>query len=232
MSISENIEKLRNLLPKDVKLVAVSKTKPVSAVMEAYDAGQRVFGENKAQEMIAKQPELPADIEWHFIGHLQTNKVKYLIPFVSMIESVDSLKLLKEINKQAVKADRKVNCLLQFHIASEDTKFGLDTDEARLLIESEAFAGMKNVVICGVMGMASFTTEEAVLRKEFSCLREYFNTLKNEYFSQNENFREISMGMSGDFMMAVEEGSTVVRVGTAIFGVRDRGRGTRSDEIP
>jgi len=225
MSIAKNIEKLWDLIPGNVKLVAVSKTKPVSAVMEAYDAGQRIFGENKAQEMIAKQPELPTDIEWHFIGHLQTNKVKYLVPFVSMIESVDSLKLLKEINKQAVKAGRTINCLLQFHIASEDTKFGLDLDEARQLIESETFAGMNNVVICGVMGMASFTTEEAVLRKEFSSLREYFNTLKNEYFNQNENFREISMGMSGDFMMAVEEGSTVVRVGTAIFGTRYKVQG-------
>ena len=221
MSIAENINNIRVHIPPEVRLVAVSKTKAVPRILEAYEAGQRVFGENKAQEIIAKQPELPADIKWHFIGHLQTNKVKFITPFVSMIESVDSLKLLKEINKQAAKAERNINCLLQFHIASEETKFGLDIDEAGQLLESEEYAGMEHVLICGVMGMGTFTDDEEILRREFGALREIFNTLKNKYFRNTDSFREISMGMSGDYMLAIEEGSTNVRVGTMIFGARD-----------
>ncbi|MEE4257611.1 MAG: YggS family pyridoxal phosphate-dependent enzyme [Bacteroidales bacterium] len=220
MSVSENLSDIKRKIPPHVRLVAVSKTKPVSDVMEAYAAGHRIFGENKAQELITKQPELPDDIEWHFIGHLQRNKVKYMAQFVEMIESVDSLKLLKEINKQAVKFGRTINCLLQFHIASEETKFGLDLGEAEEILDSEDYRVMENIRLCGVMGMATFTTDELILRKEFSSLRMLFTTLKEKYFQQDESFREISMGMSGDYMIAIEEGSTNVRVGTAIFGAR------------
>jgi pyridoxal phosphate enzyme (YggS family) len=223
MSIHDNIRHIRESIPDQVRLVAVSKTKPASDIMKAYDAGQRIFGENKAQEMISKHPELPEDIAWHFIGHLQTNKVKFLVPFVRMIESVDSLKLLKEINKQAAKVGRRIDCLLQFHIASEDTKFGLDMDEAAQIMKSNEFAQMQNIRICGVMGMATFTNDEEVLRQEFSRLRNYFNTMKEQYFSEADEFKEISMGMSGDFQLAIEEGSTNVRVGTAIFGIRNQG---------
>ncbi len=221
MCVIERLEKIRKELPENVRLVAVSKTKPVEEIIKAYDAGQRVFGENKAQELIAKQPGLPPDIEWHFIGHLQRNKVKYLAPFVAMIESVDSLKLLKEINKEAAKAERVVPCLLQFHIASEETKFGLDPAEAGALLESEAYAAMKNVRICGVMGMATFTSREEIVRREFRQLKKYFEDIKAKYFADSDEFVEISMGMSGDYTIAVEEGSTNVRVGTAIFGARN-----------
>ncbi len=220
MGIAENLQEVRKIIPAHVRLVAVSKTHPPEAIMEAYDTGHRHFGENKAQEMIAKQPELPADISWHFIGHLQTNKVKYLAPFVSMIESVDSLKLLKEIDKQARRNGRTIDCLLQFHIASEETKFGLDLEEARLLLRSEAYRSMENIRICGVMGMATFTDDIPTLRKEFGQLRQYFRILKEGFFSHDPAFREISMGMSGDYGIAIEEGSTMVRVGTAIFGER------------
>ena len=222
MSIGDNIIKIKKSIPEYVRLVAVSKTKPVEIIREAYDSGQRVFGENKTQDLIAKQPELPDDIEWHFIGHLQRNKVKFLVPFVSMIESVDSLKLLKEIDKQAAKHGRKVNCLLQFHIASEDTKFGLDLDEANDILDSEAYAEMQHIEICGVMGMATFTDDEAVLREEFGLLKKYFEELKGKYFNGAESFKDISMGMSGDYGIAGEEGSTIVRVGTAIFGARNQ----------
>ena len=223
MSIRDNIRHIRESIPDHVRLVAVSKTKPASDIMKAYDAGQRIFGENKAQEMISKQPELPEDIAWHFIGHLQTNKVKFLVPFVRMIESVDSLKLLKEINKQAAKVERRIDCLLQFHIASEDTKFGLDMDEAVQIMESNEFAQMQNIRICGVMGMATFTNDEEVLREEFSRLRNYFHAIKEQYFSEADEFKEISMGMSGDYLLAIEQGSTNVRIGTAIFGARNWG---------
>jgi len=220
MSIQDNIRHIRASIPDHVRLVAVSKTKPVSDIMKAYDAGQRVFGENKAQEMIGKHPELPGDIAWHFIGHLQSNKVKFMVPFVHMIESVDSFKLLKEINKQAVKVERRIDCLLQFHIASEDTKFGLDMDEGIQIIQSDEFAQMQNIRICGVMGMATFTNDEAVLREEFSRLRNNFQAIKDQYFSGADEFKEISMGMSGDYLLAIEDGSTNVRIGTAIFGAR------------
>ncbi len=220
MSVTERLNHIRLKIPADVRLVAVSKTKPVSDIMEAYQAGQRVFGENKAQDLIAKQPELPEDIEWHFIGHLQTNKVKYLTPFVGMIESVDSLKLLKEIDKQSAKNGRVVNCLLQFHIASEQSKFGLDLEEASQILESEEYTKMKHIRLCGVMGMATFTDDKEILKREFIMLRDLYNSLKNNYFPENKSFREISMGMSGDYLLAIEEGSTNVRVGTAIFGTR------------
>jgi len=221
MDIKKNLEAIRSELPVNVKLIAVSKTKPVSMIQEAYNAGQKVFGENKAQEMAAKYPQLPKDIEWHFIGHMQSNKVKYIAPFVSLIHSVDSLKLLKEINKQALKNNRTIDCLLQFHIASEETKFGLNLEEAGAILTNGEFMELKNVRICGVMGMATFTNNNNVIRKEFKNLKNIFEKLKNKYFDDKKYFKEISMGMSGDYKIAVEEGSTMVRIGTKIFGERN-----------
>lgn len=220
MDIKHNLEKLKSELPSDVKLVAVSKTKPIEDIKAAYDAGHNVFGENKAQEMINKQPELSGDIEWHFIGHLQSNKVKYLAPFVGMIHSVDRKKILKEINKEAKKNDRVIDCLLQFHIAEEETKFGLSFEEALEIIESEAFKGYENIRITGVMGMATFTDDTGQVRREFKRLKKIFDHLKKEYFT-NEYFTEISMGMSGDYQIAIEEGSNIVRIGSLIFGSRN-----------
>lgn len=218
--ISEQLHEITRGLPGHVTLVAVSKTKPVSAILEAYNAGQRHFGENKVQEMMDKYPQLPKDIHWHLIGHLQTNKVKYIAPFVSLIHSVDSLKLLQEINKQAAKHTRVIDCLLQFHIAAEETKFGLDLEEASKLLDSEEFKSLQNVRIVGVMGMASFTEDEQQVRKEFRQLRSIFDKLKNTWFPQENSFSVISMGMSGDYKLAIEEGSTMVRVGSSIFGSR------------
>lgn len=218
--ISERLHEIVHSLPEHVTLIAVSKTKPVSALLEAYNAGQRHFGENKVQEMMDKYPQLPKDIHWHLIGHLQTNKVKYIAPFVSLIHSVDSLKLLQEINKQAAKHSRVIDCLLQFHIAMEETKFGLDLEEAGALLDSEEFRNLHNVRIIGVMGMASFSEDEQLLRKEFGELRSIFDKLKNTWFAQENSFSVISMGMSGDYKIAIEEGSTMVRVGSSIFGSR------------
>lgn len=220
MSIKENLEKLLTEIPDNIKLVAVSKTKPISDIMEAYNTGHRCFGENKAQELIAKQPDLPNDINWHFIGHLQTNKVKYLAPFVGMIESVDSLKLLNEINKQAKKNERIIDCLLEFHIAKESAKFGLNMVEAVQILESESYHQMKNIKLNGVMGMATFTDNEEIIRMEFSTLKKYFEQLKKQYFPGKEYFKEISMGMSGDYKIAIREGSTIIRIGSLIFGKR------------
>lgn len=218
--IKENLDKIRQTIPSNVTLVAVSKTKPISALQEVYDAGQRVFGENKVQEMTEKEAVLPKDIQWHLIGHLQTNKVKYIAPFISMIHSVDSLKLLKEINKEALKNNRTIECLLQFHIAQEETKFGLSIEEATEILQSREFVEMQNVSIVGIMGMASFTDDEEVVRQEFRNLEHYFQILKSHFFKFNKHFKEISMGMSGDYLMAIEEGSTMVRVGSSIFGSR------------
>lgn len=220
MSIKENIKHILQEIPTGVNLVAVSKTIPATAVMEAYDAGHRVFGENKAQEMIAKQPQLPDDIQWHFLGHLQTNKVKYIAPFVDMIQSVDSLKLLREINKEAAKNRRVIRCLLQFHIAEEETKFGLNITEAESLLESDIYKILNNITLSGVMGMATFTDDEARIRREFRELVRIFHYLKENYFIEDDSFKEISMGMTGDYKIAIEEGSTIVRIGTAIFGAR------------
>ncbi|HOI31942.1 MAG: YggS family pyridoxal phosphate-dependent enzyme [Bacteroidales bacterium] len=220
-SVSEKLKRIKQTIPEQVKLVAVSKTKPVEDIMEAYQAGQICFGENKAQEMEAKQALLPANIEWHFIGHLQTNKVKYITAFVSLIEAVDSLKLLKEINKQASRHSRIIPCLLQFHIAEEESKFGLNREEASALLESEDYKKMKNIKLAGVMGMATFTDDLQQVRREFIHLREIFNWLKTSYFIQDEAFKEISMGMSGDYPIAIEEGATIVRVGSLIFGERN-----------
>jgi PLP dependent protein len=222
MTIRENLERIRSKIPGHVTLVAVSKTKPVETIMDAYKAGQRIFGENKAQELIVKQPQLPDDIKWHFIGHLQTNKVKYLVPFVEMIESVDSLKLLKEIEKQASKINRNIKCLLQFHIAEEDTKFGLNREEASEILESQVFIAMKYVTVCGVMGMATFTDDENQVKREFCNLKNIFDNLKSRSFFNNPEFKEISMGMSGDYQIAINQGSTIVRIGSSIFGERNK----------
>lgn len=211
---------LQQLEPTHTKLVAVSKTHPAERVMELYNQGQRIFGENKVQELTAKYEALPKDIEWHLIGHLQSNKVKYIAPFVGCIQSVDSLKLLEEIDKQAAKHGRVIDCLLQFHIAEEETKFGLDETEAEALLQSPDFKALKNVRITGVMGMATFSDNPTQVRKEFKHLKRIFEGLKNRFFMDQESFKEISMGMSGDYTMAVEEGSTIVRVGTLLFGAR------------
>ena len=218
--IKENLEKIRATLPEQVTLVAVSKTKPVSDLQEAYDAGQRIFGENHALEMRDKHEVLPNDIQWHFIGHLQTNKIKYIIPFVTLIHSIDSANLLEAVNKEAKKHDRIVDCLLQFHIATEETKFGLNLDEARQLLSSDAFREMHNIRICGVMGMATFTDDTEQVHNEFRNLKSIFDTLKHDYFAEQPQFKEISMGMSDDYPIAIEEGATLVRVGSKIFGAR------------
>ncbi len=218
--IKENLERIKATLPEQVTLVAVSKTKPVSDLQEAYDAGQRIFGENHALEMRDKHEVLPNDIQWHFIGHLQTNKIKYIIPFVTLIHSIDSANLLEAVNKEARKHDRIVDYLLQFHIATEETKFGLDLDEARQLLNSDAFREMHNIRICGVMGMATFTDDTEQVHNEFRNLKSIFDTLKHDYFAEQPQFKEISMGMSDDYPIAIEEGATLVRVGSKIFGAR------------
>ncbi|MBV6428861.1 MAG: Pyridoxal phosphate homeostasis protein [Haliscomenobacter sp.] len=203
-----------------VQLVAVSKTKSPDQILELYRKGQRVFGENKVQELVSKQEELPADIQWHLIGHLQTNKVKFIAPFVAMIQSVDSLKLLLEIDKQAAKCQRIIPCLLQFHVAEEETKFGLSFEEAEALLDSETFRGLQHVRVAGVMGMATFTDDETQIAREFRRLREFFAALKARFFSEDPGFKEISMGMSSDYGIAVREGTTMVRIGTLLFGPR------------
>ena len=218
--IAEKIFALKQILPESVQLVAVSKTKPNEDIIQAYQAGQRIFGENKVQEMVDKYESLPKDIQWHLIGHLQTNKVKYIAPFVTLIHAVDSLKLLKEINKEAKKNNRIIDCLLQFHIADEDTKFGLTFEEATEILESKEFIEMENVSIVGLMGMASFVEDEEQIRDEFKTLYNYFQVIKSHHFKFNESFKEISMGMSGDYQIAIEEGSTLVRIGSSIFGGR------------
>jgi pyridoxal phosphate enzyme (YggS family) len=202
------------------KLVAVTKTYPPETIREAYALGCRDFGENRVQELLEKQPLLPPDVRWHLIGHLQTNKVRYIAPFVAMIHSVDSPRLLEEINKQAAKCGRVIDCLLQFHIAAEETKFGLSREDAAALLQNESFKNMPNARICGVMGMATFTEDEDQIRREFGALRDHFNWLRTTWFSDCPEFREISMGMSGDWQIALEEGSTMVRIGSLLFGKR------------
>jgi hypothetical protein len=211
---------LQELSAHHVALVAVSKTHQPERILELYRQGQRIFGENRVQEMLEKHAALPGDIEWHLIGHLQTNKVKYIAPFVHMIHSVDSLKLLREIDKQALATHRTINCLLQFHIALEDTKFGLSLEEAGVLLSDAAFKNLHNVRICGVMGMATYTDDMEQVRREFRWLKHIFDQLKQEFFPDAPCFREISMGMSNDWRIAVEEGSTMVRIGSLIFGER------------
>lgn len=220
MPIAEQLHKIKSSLPEQVKLIAVSKTKPVEDILSAYQAGQRVFGENKVQELVSKYDALPKDIEWHMIGHLQSNKVKYMAHFVALIHGVDSLSLLKEINKQAQKNNRVQDVLLQFHIASEDTKFGLNKDEAVEMLTSDTYRSMQNIRIRGVMGMASFTENKEQVQREFKSLKNHFDFLKQIFFKDQPHFKEISMGMSGDYHIAISEGSTMVRVGSSIFGER------------
>lgn len=221
MDIGKNILELKKQLPETVSLVAVSKTKPNEDILAAYEVGQRIFGENKVQDLTRKYEELPKDIEWHFIGHPQTNKVKYIASFVGLIHGVDSLKLLKIIDKEAEKNQRKIRCLLQFHIARESTKFGLDEPEADGILSSDEFKDLKHVQVAGVMGMATYTDDHDQIRNEFRTLRNIFTSLKNKYFSDSNTFCEISMGMSDDYPIAVEEGSTMIRVGSKIFGERN-----------
>lgn len=218
--IQEQLAEINAHIPSHVTLVAVSKTKPISDIQEAYAAGQRHFGENKVQEMAEKEEALPKDIFWHLIGHLQTNKVKYIAKFVHCIHSLDSLKLAQEINKQAKKHNRTIDCLLQFHIAQEETKFGLNLNEAKALLENESFKSLQHIRITGIMGMASFVDDTAQIRQEFKSLKAIFNQLKDQFFSDSASFKEVSMGMSGDYLEAIEEGSTLVRVGSSIFGSR------------
>ncbi len=218
--IAKKILALKHTLPASVQLIAVSKTKPNEDIIQAYQAGQLVFGENKVQEMADKYESLPKDIQWHLIGHLQTNKVKYIAPFVTLIHAVDSLKLLKEIDKEAKKNNRVIDCLLQFFIASEETKFGLTFEEATEILESKEFIEMENVRIVGLMGMASFVDDEEQIRDEFRTLYNYFHVIKSHHFKFNADFKELSMGMSGDYAIAIEEGSTMVRIGSSIFGGR------------
>jgi len=221
MSIASNLEALRlETEAKGVQLVAVSKTKSNSEIMEAYEAGQRIFGENHVQELIEKAELLPKDIQWHMIGHLQTNKVKYIAPFIGLIASIDSLKLLKEVNKHAIKANRTIDCLLQVYIADEDTKFGLDHAELIELLRDEEFLELKNIRICGLMGIASNTDNEKVIKAEFYELKMLFDGVKASFYRKDDYFNILSMGMSSDYKLAIEEGSTMVRIGSTIFGKR------------
>ena len=217
MSIKTNLNAIKESLPDHVTLVAVSKTKSQDDIMEAYNSGQRVFGENKIQEMAQKWEALPKDIEWHMIGHVQRNKVKYMAEFVSLIHGVDSLKLLQEINKQAKNVNRTIPCLLQMHIADEDTKFGLDKTELNALINSEAFKALRNIKVIGLMGMATYTSDENQIKKEFKFLKSIYDNLQRSL----PHISVVSMGMSGDYKIAMEEGSTMVRIGSSIFGVRN-----------
>ena len=219
MSIKENLLKIESSLPENVTLVAVSKTKPVADLMEAYNAGQRIFGENKIQEMTEKWEQMPKDIQWHMIGHIQTNKVKFMAPYVSLIHGVDSLKLLEEINKQAIKNNRIIDCLLQIHIAEEETKFGLNEDELKELLTSELFKNLNNIKIIGLMGMATFTENQNQIKKEFTHLKSIFDNYK-QLKTENCQINTLSMGMSGDYKLAIACGSTMVRIGSSIFGGR------------
>ena len=221
MSIADNLKQYKNEVESDgVKLIAVSKTQPIESILEAYNTGQRIFGENHVQEMVDKQAQLPADIEWHLIGHLQTNKVKYIAPFVKLIHGVDSLKLLQEINKQAAKNKRVIDCLLQVYIADEDTKFGLGFDEVVELLRDEEYATLKNIRIVGLMGIATNTKNEKQITIEFNELKVFFDGIKMSFFRKDAAFKEISTGMSADYKIAIEEGSTMVRIGSSIFGKR------------
>lgn len=220
MNSVEKIAEIKKSLPGSVKLVAVTKSVSPEIITGVYDAGYKIFGENKVQELVGKYQQLPKDIEWHFIGHLQRNKVKLLAPFVSMIHGVDSFRVLKTINNEALKNNRIIPCLLQFHIADEATKFGFSEEEAYEMLDSSEFKELKNITISGVMGMATFTEDKSQVRDEFRMLKRIFDTLKKDYFKKHKGFREISMGMSDDYKIALEEGSTIVRIGSIIFGAR------------
>lgn len=219
--IAENLKQVLSELPEGVRLVAVSKFHPNEAIEEAYRAGQRVFGESKVQEMTAKYESLPKDIEWHFIGHLQTNKIKFIVPYVSLIHGIDSYKLLTEVNKQAAKVDRTVNCLLQLHIAQEETKFGFSFDECREMLTAGEWKELKNIRICGLMGMATNTDNTEQIKAEFCSISNFFKEVKSTWFINEKTFCELSMGMSHDYHEAIAAGSTLVRVGSKIFGERN-----------
>lgn len=221
--IARNIIALREEIPAYVRIVAVSKLKSADDILKAYNAGQKIFGENRVQELFKKYNSLPRDIEWHFIGHLQSNKVRRIASFVNMIHSVDTFRLLKVIDQEAARADRVIDCLLQFYIATEETKYGFSLSEVLEMLESEDFQKLKNIRICGVMGMASFIDDDDQIRREFMYLSECFRRLKDEFFSGDDAFKELSMGMSGDYKIALEEGSTIVRLGSTIFGSRYQG---------
>lgn len=219
--ISENLSKIKAKLPSDVTLVAVSKTKPNEAILEAYQTGHRIFGENRVQELTDKYEALPKDIEWHMIGYLQTNKVKYIAPFVSLIHGVHSFKLLQEINKRAKNEERIIDVLIQFHIAQEESKSGFTFEEAKEMLESEEFSSLANIKVRGVMGMATFTDNKEKIQDEFRTLNNYFEVFRSHFFKFNKDFSVISMGMSGDYEIAIEEGSNMVRIGSTIFGDRN-----------
>lgn len=219
MSIAENLKNIKSSIPENVTLVAVSKTKPVQDILEAYNAGQRVFGENKVQEMVEKHDKMPKDIEWHMIGHLQRNKVKYMASFVSLIHGVDNLRLLQEINKQAKKHDRIINCLLQIKIASEESKFGLSATEASQILQSDDFSELQNIKVVGLMGMATFTDNQNQITQEFKSLKDAFDEFEN-LKAVNCDLKTLSMGMSGDYQTAIKCGSNMIRVGSSIFGER------------
>lgn len=221
MSISGNIDTIKANLPAGVKLVAVSKFHPVEAIKEAYDAGQRIFGESRMQEIDRKHSLLPQDIEWHFIGHLQSNKVKSVVPYIHTIQSVDSWKLLSEIEKHAAAIGKRIQCLLEIHIAQEDAKYGLSYEQCRQFLKEGLWKTCKHAYIGGVMGMATYTEDEVQIGKEFRDLKQFFDEIKKEYFRDDDSFSEISMGMSGDYMIAMNEGSTMVRIGSSIFGNRE-----------
>lgn len=221
MDIKENLSRIIASLPQGVKLVAVSKTHPVEMLQEAYDAGQRIFGENKVQEMTAKSQALPSDIEWHFIGHVQRNKIHIMAPYVSVIQGVDTFEKLAEIDRQAARFNRHITCLLQLHIAQEETKFGFSADECTAMLEQGDWRDLKNITIGGVMGMASNTDNEAQVIGEFRRLRDLFDSYKEKYFNDNADFNTISAGMSGDYKLAIEAGSNMVRIGSSIFGERN-----------
>jgi len=220
MNIASRLDQIRNGLPENVRLVAVSKFHAASVIQEAYNAGQKTFGESRVQELVLKQQQLPDDIEWHFIGHLQTNKVKQIAPFIHTIHAVDSLRLMKEVNKEAANFNRKVHILLQIHIAQEEDKFGFSFDEIEELGKAKEFDSFPNLIFSGLMGMATFTDDEKQIRKEFKSLGSFFRKLKKDYFSASDDFKELSMGMSDDYPIAIEEGSTLIRVGSKIFGNR------------
>jgi pyridoxal phosphate enzyme (YggS family) len=220
MSIASRLNQLKKDLPEGVRLVAVSKFHPESAIEEAYHAGHRIFGENRVQELLSKHEHLPKDIKWHFIGHLQLNKVKFIVPFIDTIHSIDSVKLLTEVNKEAAKFNRQIKVLLQIHIAKEEHKFGFSFDEIEELLKNDTFASFSNILITGLMGMATFTDEQGQIRDEFHALHSFYQKIKAAYFLSDASFRELSMGMTDDYPLALEEGSTIVRIGTKIFGLR------------
>jgi pyridoxal phosphate enzyme (YggS family) len=221
MHIAEQISRLHQELPEGVSLLAISKYHPIEALQEAYDAGQRMFGENHIQEMAAKAAALPKDIEWHFTGHVQTNKIKYMAPFVSLIHAVDSFRLLREINKHAAKHERRIDCLLQIHIAQEETKYGLTVDECRQLLANEPWRELQHIRITGLMAMGSNTDDLEQVRKEFRQIKQLFDELKRTYFADDSSFCQLSEGMTDDYPIAIEEGSTIVRIGSLIFGERE-----------